>query len=188
MTINPEPVVSNQTDSICSDVASGVSFNGSSSVAAATYTITSINANGLTPSAGNPATGTNLAVNVIADDAWTNTTPLPVNVVYTVVPVSAASCAGEPFTFTLTVNPEPVVVNQTVTICSDAALGVNFNSSSSVGATSYNVTNLQLNGLVVSAGGAAIATGLTANALFNDAFTNLTSLPVLWMQSGLSPI
>ena len=115
-TINPEPLVVDQTATICSDSASGVSLNLSSSVAASTYNITAINPNGLTASAGNPATGTNLAVNVIANDAWTNTTPLPVNVVYTVVPVSANNCQGNPFTVTLTINPEPVVVNQNSTI------------------------------------------------------------------------
>ena len=33
----------------------------------------------------------------LVDDAWTNTTPLPVDVVYTVVPVSADDCQGNPF-------------------------------------------------------------------------------------------
>ena len=67
-----------------------------------------------------PATGTGFANNVIADDAWTNTTDAPVNVIYTVVPVSGAGCLGNPFTVTITVNPEPVVANQTVgPICSE---------------------------------------------------------------------
>jgi hypothetical protein len=156
-----------------------VSLNLSSSVNAATYNITAINQNGLTASAGNPATGTNLAVNVIADDAWTNTTPLPVNVVYTVVPVSAAGCQGNPFTVTLTINPEPVVADQTSTICSDVANGVTLgNDSDTPQATTYNITNINPNGLPPFAGNPATGNGLAANVIADDAWTNTTPGPV----------
>jgi hypothetical protein len=174
-TIKPEPVVANQLKSICSDGPLGMSFNPSTSIAAATYNITAITLNGLVASAGNPATGTGLAANVIADDAFTNNTNGAVDVIYNVTPVSADGCLGNPFTLTVTVNPEPIVADQTQTVCSDAPVGVNFNSSTSVAATTYNVTALDLNGLTVSAGGAAVANGLTAAALANDAFTNTTS-------------
>jgi large repetitive protein len=175
-TISPEPVVANQLKPICSDAPLGISFNPSTSIAAATYNITAITQNGLVASAGNPATGNGLAANVIADDAFTNNTNAAVNVVYDVTPVSADGCLGNPFTLTVTVNPEPVVADQTPpTVCSDAPLGVNFNSSTSVAAATYNVTALNLNGLTVSAGGAAVANGLTAAALADDAFTNTTS-------------
>jgi gliding motility-associated-like protein len=175
-TINPEPVVANQLKPICSDEPLGISLNPSTSIAAAAYNITAINQNGLVASAGNPATGNGLAANIIADDAFTNNTNAAVNVVYTVVPVSADGCQGNPFTLTVTVNPEPIVADQTVsTVCSDVPLGVNFNSSTSVAATTYNVTALNLNGLTVSAGGAAVANGLTAAALADDAFTNTTN-------------
>uniref|UniRef100_UPI004048063A beta strand repeat-containing protein n=1 Tax=Algoriphagus sp. TaxID=1872435 RepID=UPI004048063A len=178
-TIKPEPVVANQVKPVCSDEPLGISFNPSTSVPAATYNITAINQNGLVASAGNPTTGTGLAANVIADDAFTNNTSAAVDVVYDVVPVSADGCLGNPFTLTVTVNPEPVVANQTVpTVCSDSPLGVNFNSSTSVAAATYNVTALNLNGLTVSAGGAAVANGLTATDLADDAFTNTTTAPV----------
>ena len=179
VTVNPEPVVANQIVTMCSDLPLGLVLgNDSNGPNVVSYNITNINANGLVASGGAPLVANGVNSNEILDDAWRNLGNTAINVIYTVVPVGQNGCLGNSFTVTATINPEPVVANQTVTICSDAALGVNFNSSSSVGATTYNVTNLQLNSLSVSAGGAAIANGLTANALFNDAFTNLTSLPV----------
>ena len=179
LTINPEPVVANQTPTVCSDAPLGVNFNSSTSVAAATYNVTALNLNGLSVSAGGAAVANGLSAAALADDAFTNNTNAPVDVIYTVVPVSATpnSCQGNPFTVTVTVNPEPVVANQTPTVCSDAPLGVNFNSSTSVAAATYNITALDLNGLTVSAGGAAVANGLTATALADDAFTNTTNTP-----------
>ena len=178
-TINPEPVVVDQTSPVCSDSATGVSLNLSSSVIASTYNITAINPNGLTPSAGNPVVGTNLAVNVIADDAWTNITPLPVNVEYNVVPVSAAGCQGNPFKVTITVNPEPVVIDQTSTICSDVANGVILgNDLDTPLATTYNITSINSNGLLPFAGSPAIGDGLAANIIADDAWTNTTPAAV----------
>jgi large repetitive protein len=178
-TINPEPVVVDQTATICSDSASGVSLNLSSSVAASTYNITAINQNGLTASAGVPVIGTNLAVNVIADDAWTNITPLPVDVVYTVVPVSANNCQGNPFTVTLTINPEPVVANQTGTICSDVVNGVILgNDVDTPQAATYNITNINSNLLPPFAGNPTTGTGLAANVIADDAWTNTTPAAV----------
>ena len=177
VTVNPEPVVANQTVTTCSRVAVGDNFNSSSltSVAAATYNVTALNLNGLTVSAGNPQVATGLLVTDLADDSFKNTTTAAVNVVYTVVPVSAAGCKGASFTVTVTVNPEPVVANQIATTCSRVAVGVNFNSSSltSVAAATYNVTVLNLNGLTVLAGNPQVAAGLLATDLANDALPEL---------------
>ena len=175
-TINPEPVVSNQVTTACSDVALGIPINASSSVSAATYNITSIVNGGLVASAGNPVTGTGFTSSEISNDAWTNTTPVAVNVVYTVVPVSANNCQGNPFTVTLTVNPEPVVVNQTGTICSDIANGIVLgNDLNTPQAVTYNITNIANGGLVAFAGNPIIGVGFTANEIANDAWTNTTS-------------
>ncbi|MCA4896795.1 MAG: hypothetical protein ING84_17475, partial [Cytophagales bacterium] len=180
--VNPEPLVANQTQTRCSDVAIGINFGASSGVAASTYNVTNINFNGLTASAGAPAVANGLANTALADDAYTNTTNANVNVIYTVVPVAATTgCLGNPFTVTFTVQPEPVVFNQTpAAICSDAVVGVNFSASSggSVAASTYNVTALTLNGSTVSGGGAAVANGLPNTALANDAFTNITNASV----------
>jgi hypothetical protein len=78
---------------------------------------------------------------------------------------------------TVTVNPEPVVANQTPTaICSDAVVGVDFSSSSSVSAATYNVTNLLIpNGLTAGSNNDGVQNGLLSSALNNDSYTNLTS-------------
>ena len=133
-----------QVVTACSDAPLGFVLG---TAANTTYNITVINQNGLTPSAGNPVTGTGFTANEIADDAWTNTTPASVNVVYTVLPVSSNGCTGQPFTVTATINPEPVVVDQTATICSDSASGVSLSLSSSVNASTYNITAINPNGL-----------------------------------------
>ena len=179
ITVNPEPVVANQTLTVCSDALLDLTLGADVNTPVVTsYEIVSISSGGLTSSSGNPVVGVNLPSSDLLDDAWTNLGSVSVNVVYTVIATGDNGCKSNPFTVTITVTPEPVVANQTVTICSDAPVSENFNSSSSVGATSYNVINLELNGLVVNSGGVAIANDLLASDLFNDSFTNLTNAPV----------
>jgi hypothetical protein len=131
VTVNPAPLVNNQTVTICSDVATATNLGASTNgLPVASYSITSINSNGLTASAGNPVTGTGFSNTVIADDAWTNTTINPVNVVYTVSPVAANGCLGTPFTVTLTVNPKPVLTNATTSeICSGSGTNITFGAT-----------------------------------------------------------
>jgi|GEM_PF-675330 len=176
VTINPEPVLASLDATKCSDEALGFNLAvAAGSVSASTYNITAINANGLTASAGAPATGNGLAANVIANDAWTNTTANPVNVVYTVVPVSASGCQGNPQTVTITVNPEPVLANLNTTKCSDEPLGFNLSvAAGSVAASTYNITAINSNGLTASAGSPATGTLLPANVIADDSWTNTT--------------
>ena len=119
--VRPEPIVANQAVTVCSDIVTGITVlgNDADTPTVGTYNITGITTNGLTASAGSPATGNGLAASVLSDDAWTNSTLLPNNVVYTVVPVATTTgCLGDAFTVTVTVNPESVVANQTPTaIC-----------------------------------------------------------------------
>ncbi|MCA6418576.1 MAG: hypothetical protein IM603_05695, partial [Cytophagales bacterium] len=129
-------------------------------------------------SAGGAAIVNGLAATALADDAFLNTTNAQVSVIYTVVPVSAAGCQGASFTVTVPVDPQPVVAVQTRVVCSETALGVNFNPSSTVAAATYNVTGLNLNGLGVFAGAPGIANNLVAADLADDAFINTTANPV----------
>jgi hypothetical protein len=180
VTVNPEPVVDPQTAIVCSDVPTGVTLGSSTNgVAIASYNITLINANGLTASAGNPVTGTGFAAGEIADDAWTNNTGAAVNVVYTVVPVTASGCAGDPFTITVTVNAEPIVSDQAVTVCSDVPTGLILGSSTNgVVIASYNITSINANGLTASAGSPGVGNGLPANIIADDAWTNTSGVAV----------
>jgi hypothetical protein len=93
-------------------------------VAAFNYNITAINVSaGLTADAGNvavPATG--VATGYLTNDKYTNVTNSPLTVTYTVVPVSAALCAGDPRDVVITINPQPIVSTALdATVCSDLA-------------------------------------------------------------------
>ena len=179
VTVNPEPVVTNQTTTVCSDEALGyILANDVDTPNVASYNLTSIVDNGLIPASGNIVIQNGLLSDAISNDSWNNITSAALDVIYTFVPVGDNGCLGDDFTVTVTVNPEPVVTNQTITVCSDENLNQAFNASTSVAADTYNVTNLQTNGLSISAGNPDVANGLLANDLEDDAFTNLTNAPV----------
>ncbi|RNC86683.1 MAG: gliding motility-associated C-terminal domain-containing protein, partial [Winogradskyella sp.] len=109
VTISPEPILSTTLDAtVCSDDVSGIVLDVEpGSIAAATYNIIAINDNGLVASAGAPVVGNGFGANEIADDAYTNMTNAPVVVTYTIVPVSADNCDGNPFDVNLTIDPAP---------------------------------------------------------------------------------
>ena len=180
LTINPEPVVVNQVRTICSDVANGVILgNDADGPAAVSYNIIDINIPvmpvPIIASAGNPIEGLNFNANEIADDAWTNTNTVPVNIVYTVAPVSADGCEGNPFTVTITVESELVISDQSSVVCSDATIGLILGSEPTA---TYSITNIVSNGLIPSAGNPQVGSGFLANEIANDAWTNETILPV----------
>ncbi|MFN6387066.1 MAG: PKD-like domain-containing protein, partial [Bacteroidota bacterium] len=117
-TINPKPVVPPQTATICSGTAFTTSPTNNAPTTiiptGTTYTWTVVDDASVTGES-NQATGQSSISQTL-----TNNTNTAKTVVYTVTPTSgdAGSCVGTPFTVTVTVNPTPVVPNQTVTICS----------------------------------------------------------------------
>jgi gliding motility-associated-like protein len=181
ITINPEPVVPVLDETICSDIATGLTLatNGTS-VGAANYNITSRTITpGLTPNVGNaavPASG--VAANYLAADVFTNTGSLPLTVVYKVVPVSSTGCLGVSRVITITIDPEPVVsTTLNATVCSEVPIGLTLNTNgSSVAASTYNITSVTMaGGLVAGGGNAAVPqNGVAANYLVNDTYTNST--------------
>ncbi|MFN8688566.1 MAG: beta strand repeat-containing protein, partial [Cyclobacteriaceae bacterium] len=186
VTIDPEPVVANGLDRTeCSDLPIGLNLDtDGTSVAAANYNITSITvAGGLTADPGNvavPATG--VAANYLAGHIFTNTTNGSLTVTYIVVPVSGAGCAGDPKTITVTIDPEPVIsAGLDRTVCSDVASGLVITTlGTSVPAASYNVTAIAVDaGLTAAVTNAVIpGTGVTANYLNADQFTNAGATPL----------
>jgi gliding motility-associated-like protein len=178
ITINPEPVLASGLNrSVCSDIAGGIIFNtNGTSVAAANYNVTLVSIPaGLTPvsTAAIPATG--VAANYLATDVYTNTGNVPLEVLYTVVPVSAAGCLGDPLIIKQIVNPEPVLAVLDKTVCSDLPIGITMAANGvSVAASTYDVTNIVVAGGLTAAGtNAAIpGTGVASNYIFNDQFTN----------------
>ena len=126
VTVTAKPILASLDATKCSDVALGFNLDvAGGSVPAANYNIITITADpGLAASAGSPAPGAGLAASVISDDAWTNTTAGALNVVYTIRPVGTNGCVGDPYTMTITVNPEPVGVStpSSQTVCSDETI------------------------------------------------------------------
>ncbi len=186
ITIAPEPVMSNTLDlTQCSDVATGLVLNtNGASVAAATYNITAISISaGLTAFGGNAVVPTNgVAANYLAGDMFTNTGGVSRTVTYTVIPVSASGCLGDSKVVTVTVDPEPVVsTGLDATICSDVLIGLTLNTNgTSVAAANYNITSQTISAGLTAGGGNAVvpATGVAANYLSADVYTNLTSAPL----------
>ena len=180
LTVNPEPIVIDQTTTICSDVACGLTLGDDiDGPTASTYNIITINSNGLSSSAGLPLVANGVLNSNLLDDTWTNTTTAPVDVIYTIVPISAAACEGTPFTVTLTINPEPVVSNQVLTVCSDLACGLTLaDDIDGPTASTYNIITINSNGLSSSAGLPLVANGVLNSNLLDDTWTNTTTAPV----------
>jgi gliding motility-associated-like protein len=177
ITVNPEPVVVNQTGTICSDIANGIILgNDVDTPTVVTYNITAINNGGLVASAGNPVTGTGFLNTEIANDAWTNIGVSSVNVIYTLVPVSAIGCEGNPFKVTVKIESELAVASQIATVCSDVVNGIILGTEPTA---TYTITSIVSNGLLASAGNPQVGTGFLANDIADDAWTNLGTTPVV---------
>ena len=172
VTVNPEPVVANQTAATCSDVALNYSLDGLITGAGDTYTYTVASSNATSVPAGSPRAVAS-AANIT--DVYTNTTIAPVTITYTVTPTSATGCTGNTFTVTVTVNPEPVVTNQTITTCSDVAL--NYSLASLITGTGdlYTYTVASSNAASVPAGSPR---AVASAANITDVYTNTTASPV----------
>ena len=140
VTVNPKPIIPNQTAITFSHLVNGVILGNNINTPLATvYNITSINSNGLPAYAGNPQLGNGFLNDVIADDAWTNITPSAVNVFYTVVPISAVGCEGNPFNVTLTINPQINVLITTTPITCYGANNASITLTVTGGAPPYTV-------------------------------------------------
>jgi predicted esterase len=177
LTVQPEPVMNTALDAaVTSGEPSGITLDDNGGgTDAASFNITAINFNGLTASAGAPATGNSLAGSVISDDAYVNNGSAAVNVIYTVSSNSSAGCVGAPANIVLTVEPAPPVADGiNVTRCSDIATGVTL---ASTGGVTYNITEINFDGLTPSAGNPATGTGFPPTVIQDDAYTNAGLVP-----------
>jgi gliding motility-associated-like protein len=162
ITVNPKPVVQNKSRTICSGGSFSITpTNGTDLVpSGTTYSWSAPIVTGITGA----QSGTNESA---ISGTLTNSTSAPINVVYTVTPVSG-SCAGLTFDVIVTVNPTPIVntiSNQTLCV-GDQVSTITF--AGSVTGTTYSWTNNN------------ISIGLGANGNGNiNAFntTNTTNTP-----------
>jgi gliding motility-associated-like protein len=176
------------------------------SIAAAKYMISikSIDP-GLVPTPGNQTLpGTFLATSpsagrsdAISLDSYRNTTSAQLNVVYTVIPISAANCNGDAFDITVKISPEPVLETPVwPDVCSsntgvsnpvNIVLGTN---TASANAVSYQLVDRQYSnggpfgsGLPIdftpNGGNAVImASPGSINLIKGDKFNNKSTVPV----------
>ncbi len=181
VTVNTRPILDpllNATN--CSNDLSGIIFDvAAGSVPAPTYNITAVNVDaGLFPITG-PTSGLGLAADAIANDEFENLTGGPLNVRYTVIPVSAEGCEGAPRTVTLTVRPEPTLdPNLGVTLCSQQATGIILKvATGSFPADQFEIVSITPNGLTASAGNPTVGI-FGPTEIADDAWINMTTAPV----------
>lgn len=175
VTISSKPVGADVTKTaVCSDVP--FSFNPQADITngvIATFTWTASYQPGLTVGGSTlpPASGTG----VIAG-SLTNTSNSVLTATYTVTP-TAGTCVGDPFDIMVPIEPEPVVAtNLNAIVCSGAIYNTLLNTNGvSIGASTYDVSAVVDAGLT---GTPTTGLGLAANALVNDAFTNVTAIPL----------
>ncbi len=140
VTVLPLPTVTNSsTTSICSGSSTNISLT-SSAPSSFSWTIGTI-AGGITGA----SSGSGSIINQVLTNPGNSTAG---SVQYIVTPTSTTgSCAGAPFTITVTVNPSPVVTNSsTTTICSGSgsnislAASISSNFSWAIGTISGSIT------------------------------------------------
>ncbi len=149
VTVRPAPLMSNiLPKTICT--AQNISQALSSNPAGSSYSWTAIGSAGA--SGFSDASGTTIS------QVLMNSTFSPVDVNYVVVPISSNGCSGPSATFVATINPQPNVIAQKDTICSNTFNYIPL--SSSVANTNYTWTATGLNAT------------LGAGSLINQNLTN----------------
>ena len=155
VTVNPTPAItSSATGNICSGFAQNYTII--SNVASA-YNWSRAAVSGIINAAA-----TNQTTSPITETLVNNSTSA-VNVVYTITPTATTgSCAGTPFTYTVTVNPKPAVTSvATGTVCSGVAQ--NYSITSNIPST-YSWTRAAVAGV-------ANATGSGSTSSLTEALT-----------------
>lgn len=92
-----------------------------------------------------------------------------------VTPTTTSGCAGNPDDHSVAINPRPSLDLLTNSVCSDNIAGITL---SGPGAVSFDITSVAVQpGLSPSS--RPTASGVPANAIFNDVFTNSTGGPLV---------
>jgi len=179
VTVYPEPVYEDEYLTVCSgesldiDLTDNAGAN-SSTAAGFTYTVTSSDdTNVPAGTARTDTTDTNIT------DTYVNTTADTVTITYTVTPISTNDCAGDDFTVTVRVDPEPVLAdNLSATVCSDSPIGVTLAvAETSVAADSFIIVSITAgDSLTEIAAITADTTVGSASAIANDVWENTSSV------------
>ncbi|MEI6061655.1 MAG: PKD-like domain-containing protein, partial [Bacteroidota bacterium] len=120
-------------------------------------------------------TGSGHIINEIIE----NTSGLPSEVTYNITAM-ADVCKNTSTSIVVTINPSPLVNSQNVSACSDVPSSAILGSSANgVPVSTYNITNINSNGLVASGGNPIIGNGFGNNIISDDSWTNITQNPVI---------
>ncbi|SHF90240.1 gliding motility-associated C-terminal domain-containing protein [Flavobacterium segetis] len=175
--VNPKPIITNQTATICSEAAFTINpINSGATIvpSGTTYTWTV----GLNPNITGASASSDSGITTISQ-TLVNATNTAQIIDYTVTPVSGdtGNCAGSTFTITITVNPKPLVVDSTPAICSGTLFsGTPTNGAGSIvpAGTTYTWTTPLSNPLGAITGGSAQTTGVST---IGQILTNTTTAP-----------
>lgn len=174
--VRPEPVYDNELVTECSDVALDIdltdNMTGGSDADGFTYTVASSDPTNVP--GGSARTDTTLA-NIT--DTYTNTTGDTVTITYTVTPISSFGCAGNTFTVTVTINPEPVLaIDLNKTLCSNSVVEDTLRvASGSVAADSFDIVAIIVGDSLTSIN--SISTGrYDSLAIASDKWENISSV------------
>jgi gliding motility-associated-like protein len=118
ITVNPTPTAVDELKTICSGEAVNLNLKTAPIVLGTTYTYPA-------PVVSGGITGGNPRLIESADDitdVLINPTSVVQTAIYTVTPKSPEGCIGGTFTVEITVNPTPIGVDETKTICSGEAV------------------------------------------------------------------
>ncbi|MFN4761487.1 LamG-like jellyroll fold domain-containing protein [Gillisia sp. Q332] len=170
ITVYPEPTVTKPGNLIACNNASvsAINFTGSS-VSGTTYKWVN---NNLSIGLADSGTGN------IPSFTATNTTAAPVTAQVTVTPV-ANNCEGTPQTFTITVNPTPVVNNTAnIVACNNTSISEIAFGGSSVAGTTYKWTNSNSSIGIPTTGSGNIPAFTAINTSNSPVTSNITVTPV----------
>lgn len=144
ITVNPEPVLDPNLDkTVCSGQPIGLILSSVGMPAAVQFLIINVDVDGglIVVNQFTDGTPPGNIVNAgdLAGDEYDNMTGVPLTVTYTVIPQSAAPCAGDPVDVVITINPEPVMTAGLAdTVCSYIASNLDLTETTGlVGVTYY---------------------------------------------------
>ena len=122
--VNPQPILANLNTTVCSNTATGLMLSvATGSVPATSYNVTNIRVATRLETVRVATVSNNVSDSYLSNDIFRNRTGAPLNVIYTVAPVSADGCVGAAQEITVAINPEPVIrPNQTPVACSNAPI------------------------------------------------------------------
>ncbi len=163
VTVNPTPAVTSDANGVvCNSAAQSYSIQ--SNVSGATFTWSRAATAGISNAAVSRQTSSSIT------EALINTTSDPIAVVYSIVP-TANGCTGAPFTYTVTVNPTPVVTSDANgVICNSVAQ--RYSIQSNVSGATFTWSRAAITGISNTAVSGQISNSIT------EALINTTSDPI----------